>query len=263
MMKKYMKLANISMQQTIAYRSNFFISIMVTALLFLSSFFLWRAIYGTENTLALYNWNDMKSYLLVTFVCNTLLSWYSESAISRKIVSGEVALDLVKPLNFGKARLAETLGASFFEAITILVISAVLIVTLRIQVPFQIINWIAFVGFVLMGVFIKFYIVYIFSLLTFYTAAYEGVLWMRAAITRLLSGGLLPLSFFPGYMQMILDKLPFKYIVAIPADIFLGRVGFNEMKMIFLEEVLWIAALFIMSEALFKVCIRKVTIYGG
>lgn len=262
-MKKYIKLASISMQQTIAFRSNFFISIMVTALLFMSSFFLWRAIYGTKYTLASYDWNAMKSYLLVTFVCNTLLSWYSESAISRKIVSGEVALDLVKPLNFGKARLAETLGASFFEAIIIILISFILIITLKIQVPSQFVNWIAYIGFVIMGVFIKFYIVYIFSLFTFFTAAYEGVVWMRTAITRLLSGGLLPLSFFPEYVRMIFDKLPFKYIVAVPADIFLGRIAVSEMKMIFLAEVVWIIALYIIAEALFKICIRKVTIYGG
>lgn len=251
------------MQQTIAFRSNFFISIMVTTLLFMSSFFLWKAIYRTESSLALYDWNDMKSYLLVTFVCNTLLSWYSESAISRKIVSGEVALDLVKPLNFGRARLAETLGASLFEAVVIILISSVLIVTLKIRIPSRTVNWIAYVGFVVMGVLIKFYIVYIFSLFTFFTAAYEGIVWTRTAITRLFSGGLLPLSFFPEYIQAVFDKLPFKYIVAVPADIFLGRIALGEMGRVFLAEVMWIIVLFVIAETLFKICIRKVTIYGG
>lgn len=262
-MKKYIKLANISMQQTIAFRSHFFISIMVTALLFISSFFLWKAIYGTENMLALYDWDAMKSYLLVTFVCNTLLSWYSESAIARKIVSGEVALDLVKPVNFGKARLAETVGASLFEVTVIILISCVLVVSLNIQIPSQTINWIAYIGSVFIGMLIKFYIVYIFSLFTFFTAAYEGVVWTRTAITRLLSGGLLPLSFFPEYVQDIFNVLPFKYIVAIPADIFLERLHMNEIIKIFVTEIVWIIFLSIIAEILFKIFVRKITIYGG
>lgn len=261
--KKYLSLIKTSTQQTLAYRSNFFISIMVTVLLFISSFFLWKSVFVGKDTISVYSWGNMKGYLLVAFMCNTLLSWYSESSISRKILDGSVAMDLIKPYSFYFARLSETIGSSIFEALVIAVASAALIIMLRIPLPKDLITWVCFLLSVLLALIIKFGVVYLFSMLIFLTSSYMGIQWARAAITNLLSGGLVPLVFFPGWCQAIFAYMPFQYIVSFPASIFLNQADLTQIGSHFLQELLWIVLLFILGKALFAFSIRKVTIYGG
>jgi ABC-2 type transport system permease protein len=261
--KKYLSLIKTSMQQTLAYRSNFMMSIMVTVLLFISSFFLWKSVFVGRDTVSIYSWENMKGYLLVAFICNTLLSWYSESSISRRILDGSVAMDLIKPYNFYFARLSETIGSSAFEAFVIAVTSVILILLLRIPLPGDFMTWVCFLLSVLFALVIKFGIVYLFSMLIFLTSSYMGIQWARAAITNLFSGGLVPLVFFPDWCQGVFGYMPFRYIVSFPASIFLNQADLSQIGNHFLRELLWIVLLFLVGKALFAVSIRKVTIYGG
>lgn len=261
--KKYMTLMKTSIQQTIAYRSNFIMSIMVTVLLFISSFFLWKSVFVGKDMVSFYTWESMKAYLLVAFICNTLLSWYSESSISRKILDGSVAMDLTKPYDFYFARLAETVGASAFEALVILIASILLVSGLNIPLPDNLITWIYFLISVIFALIIKFEIVYLFSMFVFSTTSYMGIQWSRAAITNALSGGLIPLAFFPEGFANILNQLPFSYIVSFPASIFLNQMNSSGIRLMFLKEIIWMIVLFVLGKVAFAINIRKVTINGG
>ena len=261
--KKYITLMKTSIQQTVAYRSNFFISMLVTALLFISSFFLWKSVFVGKDNLAAYTWDTMKAYLLVAFMCNTLLSWYSESSISRKILDGSVAMDLTKPFDFYFARLFETIGSSVFEALIITITSVALILGLQISLPSTLGSWLLFLASVIGALIIKFEIVFFFSTFTFVTTSYMGIQWTRAAITNLLSGGLMPLAFFPESVSLVLKELPFSYIVSVPASIFLNQVEMGQVPLLLLKELVWIIVLFLLDKAFFAVNIRKITIFGG
>lgn len=261
--KKYISLIKTSMQQTIAYRSNLIMSILVTVLLFISSFFLWKSVFVGKDIISIYSWENMKGYLLVAFICNTLLSWYTESSISRKILDGSVAMDLIKPYNFYFARLSETIGSSVFEALVIVIVSVILIVSMKIPLPNNLMTWVCFLLSTLLALIIKFGIVYLFSMLIFLTSSYMGVQWARAAITNLFSGGLIPLAFFPGWCQEIFVYMPFQYIVSFPASIFLNQADLSQIGIRFIQELLWILLLFIMGKVFFAFSIRKITIYGG
>ncbi len=261
--KKYITLMKTSIQQTVAYRSNFFISIMVTALLFISSFFLWKSVFVGKDMISDYTWESMKAYLLVAFICNTLLSWYSESSISRKILDGSVAMDLTKPFDFYFARLAETIGSSVFEALVILVVSLLLVLGLDIPLPNNLSTWVCFLISIIFALIIKFEIVYLFSMFIFVTSSYMGIQWARAAITNLFSGGLIPLAFFPEGFVRVLNQLPFSYIVSFPASVFLNQADLSVFPRMFIKEVVWIIVLFILGKVSFAINIRKVTIYGG
>lgn len=261
--KKYITLMKISTQQTLAYRSNFFMSIMTTVLLFVSTFFLWKSVFVGKDTVSIYSWESMKGYLLVAFICNTLLSWYTESSISRKILDGSVAMDLIKPYHFYFARLFETIGSSLFEALVLAVTSAVLVLLLRIPLPDSPTQWLCFLISLIIALIIKFGVVYLFSLLVFATTSYMGIQWARAAVTNLFSGGLVPLAFFPDWCQGVFQYLPFQYIAAVPASIFLKQTDMSHMGSLLLVGLVWIVVLFLLGQILFSLCMRKITIYGG
>src|SRR5438128_747954 len=88
MRKAYRSLCISGLQTALAYRGSFLVNLVAHLFLIVSLLYVWKAIYATQNSLAGYTWEDMKAYLLVTTVANGLVSWYTETAMSSKILDG-------------------------------------------------------------------------------------------------------------------------------------------------------------------------------
>lgn len=262
--KKYISIAKTSMQNTIAYRSSFIINISASLIAIISLFYLWKAIFIGHSELCGYSWEQMKAYLLITFITNTLLSWYSETAISKKILDGSVAMDLLKPLDFQKARLAETVGSSIFESLIGIVMSIILLLIFTgIILPKDLITWLLFIISLFAAILTKFGIIYIAGLFCFWTSNPFGIAWARAAITNFFSGALVPLAFFPIWLKNISMFLPFKGIVYIPASIYLGDIKGSEAVNEVIIQLIWLVGIFALGRLLWRWAVRQVTIYGG
>lgn len=263
-MRKYMSLASISMQNVIAYRFNYVISLTASFVFILALFYLWRSVYMGQAELAGYSWNEMKMYLFITFLTNSLLSWYSETKISAKIIDGSVAVDLTKPLDFQKARLAETLGTSLFEGcVGAAIISVFILLFAGGMLPEDVAAGGLFAISLVLSLLIKFGIVYIAGLLCFWTSSGMGIAWGRAAVTNLLSGALIPLTFFPDWLKSLASFLPFQGIVFIPASIYLSHMeGIEAVKMVVLQ-LFWVIVLWVVGKLMWNWAVRSITIHGG
>lgn len=262
--KKYVSMAKVSMQNTLAYRFNYFISLTASFIFILSMFYLWKAIYAGRTELAGYSWEEMKTYLFITFLSTAMLSWYSETRISGKILDGSVAMDLLKPLDFQKARMAETIGTSIIEGwVAAAMITVFIVLYAGILLPEHLLNGILFVISLFISLFIKFGIVYISSLLCFWTTSSIGIAWGRAAITNLLSGALIPLTFFPGWLEATAQLLPFQGIVYIPTSIYLGRSEGAEALQLIGLQLFWVIVLWATGKLMWNWAVRQVTIHGG
>lgn len=262
--KAYRSLASRSMQNALAYRTTYLISFASNLIGFLSLFTLWRAIYDGREQLAGMTWDQMKAYLLITFMANSLLSWYSETAISNKVLDGSVAVDLLKPLDFQKARLAETIGTSIVESgIAIVILSVLMLTMTNIPVPHSIMTWMLFLLSLFGSLTVKFCIVYMAGLLCFWSTGSFGIVWSRIAITNLLSGAMVPLSFFPDWLEKLSLYLPFQSIVHTPASIFMERMDVWEAAQWIALQWVWAIALWIAGMGMWRWAVRKVTIHGG
>lgn len=261
--KKYIALMKTSMQRAIAYRMNFIISTILTFVLFFSSFYLWKYIYLGRESIATYSWDNMKMYLFVSFISNAFLSWYAESGLSKKILDGTIEMDLVKPFSFQFARLSESLGSTIIESLTVIILAIPIKFIFDIPMPTQISTWLMLVLSLVISILCKFGIIYIFSMFCFYTTSYVGVSWARQAITNLLSGAIIPLTFLPPAIHSILNTMPFKYIVDIPANIFLETYRIMDSIILMGVGLMWVIVLFVLGKLLYSFFIRKVTINGG
>lgn len=262
-LKKYRALVRVSAQRAIAYRMNFILSTGITFVLFFSSFYLWKTVYLGRDSIASYSWDNMKTYLFISFVSSAFLSWYAESSLSKKILDGTVEMDLVKPLSFQAARLSESIGSTLFEALVVFVLAIPIKLIFDIPLPRDALIWLLLAVSLILSILIKFSVIYIFSLFCFYTTSHVGVSWARQAITNLLSGAVIPLTFLPGPFRIALSNLPFRYIVDIPANIFLGAYTVEETLLLLGLGVFWCVGLFALGRLLYSLSIRKVTINGG
>lgn len=263
-MKKYLSLGKISMQNAIAHRSAFIINMTASLIFAAAMFYLWRAIYAGRSNVAGYSWDELKAYLLIAFISNTLLSWYSETRIAGMILDGSVAMDLLKPLDFQKARLAETLGTSIFEGgVSVVMMSIVLVLFAGIRLPASAGASALFVVSMVASLVIKFSVVYLAGLVCFWTSNSLGIVWARAALTSLFSGALVPLPFFPSWLEAIALALPFQGIVHTPASIYLGRATGTDALSLLALQLFWCVALWFAGKGMWRWAVRQVTIHGG
>lgn len=262
--KKYRSLMKIAIQDALAYRMSYLLNSLSKLVSMVTLFYIWRALFAGRAQLNGYTWAQMKTYLFVTFAVNALISWYSEGKISRKIMDGSVAMDLLKPVDFQKTQLAGTLGASLAEIGLALIFCALMLPLFGGVIAPGLRNGLFFAVSLLFSFFIKFGVVYLFGLLCFFTTGSLGVRWARGALTDLFSGALIPITFFPGPLLALAKALPFQGIVFIPVSIFTGTAGGTaDMLRLLAFQALWAVLLWYAGKAFWRVAVRQVTIQGG
>ncbi|MEF2964817.1 ABC-2 family transporter protein [Paenibacillus sp. M1] len=262
--KKYVTLALCSMQNTLAYRLSFILNFLSSFIGLIAMYCLWQAIYTGRDQLSGFTWEQMQAYLLITFFVNSMLSYYSESSITNKIIDGSVMMDLLRPIQFQKARLAETLGSCVLEGLlSCILIGLAAIFTFGISLPHDFWSILLFAFSMLSSILLKFCIVYLSALLCFWTTSGFGIYWARVSITNLLSGALVPLAFFPGWLELLAMALPFQGIVNTPVTIGLGMTAGTEALKLMAIQWGWIVLLWLLGKWLWSRAVRQITIHGG
>jgi len=262
--KKYVSLAVCSMQNTLSYRLTFVLNFVSNFIALVGMYSLWRAVFAGQSEVSGFTWSQMEAYLIVTFFVNSMLSYYSESSITGKVLDGSVMMDMLKPLDFQKARLAETLGSCVLEGLlSALLICGFAVVTFGIPLPDNGYTALLFAVSMASSILVKFGIVYCSSLLCFWTTSGLGIIWARMAVTNLLSGALVPLVFFPGWLEKVAMALPFQGIVNAPTMIFLNKAAPQEALQLIALQWGWIIALWLLGRWMWTYAVRQITIHGG
>ena len=79
----------------------------------------------------------------------------------------------------------------------------------------------------------------------------------------LFSGFIMPLNFFPDWLEAVARVLPFAAMVQIPIDVFLEQVTGAEIAGALLLQAFWAGILLGCAHLTLGVAIRRVVIQGG
>jgi ABC-2 type transport system permease protein len=96
-----------------------------------------------------------------------------------------------------------------------------------------------------------------------WTVAGDGMMRIFPAVMMLLSGVLVPLAYFPDWMQAALRFLPFSSLVDIPTNFYLGTIPASGIFTYGLLQAFWTAAFILIGMQLFTMGARKVVVQGG
>lgn len=261
-LRAYRALSATALKSVLAYRFQFFMGMLGSTFLLLTMLYLWRTILA-NGAQAGFSWPQMKAYLLVAFVANSVVSFYTDWRMAVRIRDGLVAVDLTKPIDYQRARFAEALGFAAFEYAsgTMLVLLALLFFG-GVPVPHGV-HLVLFLVSMLLVMPLKFSIVYATALLCFWTHNYMGINWARLAITNLMSGVIIPLAFFPGWLHSLASVLPFQGMAYTPAILFLDRLSVRGAVVAVLVQLGWTIALWFAAAAAWRAASRRLTVHGG
>lgn len=260
----YLTLLLMALQRAVAYRISFLIAMLNGLISVGLLYYLWQTIYQRQTQVGGYDWAMMRTYIVVSYAVNGLLSWRSQSNIFRAIRTGEVAHELLRPLHYFGVQLAQTTGAAIVEG-GVSGVLALLVGRLLLDSTPPV-SWsagILFVVSVLLGFLIKFLISYLVALLCFWTLNSTGLMWGQNALVGLFSGALIPLNLLPAWLQTMMTVTPFQGILFVPVSIYLGAIQGWAIGGALALQLGWIVILTWLAHRLWTPALRALEVQGG
>ena len=261
-MRGYRALVRATARAALAYRLNLLLGLGAVIVQLVALLAVWRVVLA-QSSVHGFTWPQMRAYLLVAFAAGTVVSLMGDFRMAFRILDGDVALDLVKPVDYQKARLAEAIGGLWIEVILIgVVVGVTLAVTGGVDTPAGP-AFALFAVSMLLLVPLKFLIVYVSTLTCFWTQNFIGVQWARLAVVNLFSGALIPLAFLPGWLATVAQWSPFGGLTSTPALIFLGRIGVGDGLRLVAVQLGWVVVLWFGARLVWRAGLRRLTVNGG
>lgn len=231
------------------------------------TFYLWKAIYRSSDSMIIkgFSLNEMIVYVLISFITAVIVNADIGYLISREVKDGSIAINLIRPINYQKRMFFESLGNLMYNFIVLFFIGFIGVTILQSSYRgnISILNIILYFISIFAGFLINFYYSYMFGLLSFKITNMWGLNQIMNAISQLLSGALIPIVFFPSWMQGIFNFLPFSSMIYTPSMIYLGKLTNIESIKAISIQFLWIIILMIIGRQMWKALIKELTILGG
>ncbi|MFW2331386.1 MAG: ABC transporter permease [Nitrospinota bacterium] len=248
-----------------AYKFEYVIGIL-NGLLFIFIFTsLWSALYNASTNLSAlpFNKGQMIAYAVYAMLIKISLT-QEESSIPANVRSGQIAMDMIKPINFIRMHLAQALGQTMFHWVTRVIPIAIVTfiffdININISLNLLIIVLISWI----FGYLILFYINFMFAMLAFWFVEVFGFQLMKFALMTLFAGGILPIDFFPESMQPFIKFLPFQYIIYAPTSILIGHNREYDIFYLIIGQLIWVILLYAAARFVWFKGQTKLIVQGG
>jgi ABC-2 type transport system permease protein len=264
-MRLYLEVAIRSFRQQLTYRAATLAGLFTNAVfgVFLATVFVAFFKANGDDGAAVAGWTVSQT-VTMTWINQSIImlvfmwGWWE---IALTIQSGAVVTDMLKPMSYFSYWLSRDLGRAFAQvfvrfAPTFLIGSLLF----DLEAPASTLNAIAFAFSVIIAILLSFTWRFMLNVSAFWVLDFRGLSMMSTALINILSGFLIPLAFFPELIKPVLYFLPFRGIVQMPSEVYLGQIGIVHGL---LFQVVWLAVLIGIAQLVFRQAQRKVVIQGG
>lgn len=248
---------------SMAYRVHFFFMLLGNLVYLIIIWFLWKAIYGDSTNMRGLSFIDTFSYLALAMSLFILMQCWTEWAMADTIISGNIMIYFLRPIDYQLQLFFDVFGFMLSNFVTTLLPTwLVLVFGFHVALPLDL-RVIIFGISLLFAFIISFCIDYLVGIMAFYTQSIWGLSMTKEVIVLLLSGALIPLTFFPPTLQNWVNRLPFQAIYNLPLSILLHDFHFSKALRILGVQLFWTVVLIILSRFVFSRAVRILTINGG
>ncbi|MFC8453334.1 ABC transporter permease [Kitasatospora sp. NPDC057223] len=184
--------------------------------------------------------------------------------IQERFRTGDIAIDLYRPVDFQAWWLAGDLGRAAFHLLArgaVPMIAGAL--AFRLRLPHDPVVWVEFLFSVLLAVVVSFGLRYLVSLAGFWLHDSDGVRAVMLVVSMFFSGMLLPIGLFPGVLGEIAPLLPWASLVQVPTDVFLQRHDGAGLLGALGFQAGWAVLLLAAGRVVQLLATRRVVVQGG
>jgi ABC-2 type transport system permease protein len=223
---------------------------------------LWTALYAQNLAPVNLPLHGMITYATIAMLMSLILEVDGTRMIREKVREGTIATDLMKPISLPMYFFSDGIGQTLLHALLVIpsLIFALLLVHIDVPPPA---TFGAFVLAFLIGYCVNFFLNFLMNSIAFWTLETFAIQLIVRWASDLLSGQIIPLTFFPGILGRIVFGLPFAAIYSTPLLIYVGIIPRNQWLTSFAVQVMWLVLFAGLSSFVWQAASRKVVIQGG
>jgi ABC-2 type transport system permease protein len=226
---------------------------------------IWTALYAGKGQAGGVSFEAMLTYIVVSqFLSGVNGAGTPLWDIQEKVRSGDIALELMRPFDIPLRYLFSDFGSVAFYILTALLpVYVVLFFFIDITLPASWLTWVYFLIAAILGFLIRYCIEMSFGLLAFFLVETGGIEDVFYFAMQLLSGSVIPLWFFPGWLKVIANYLPFQGIYYIPNSIFIGQIHGGDILLSIGSQIIWLIVCYLILRFIWYRASSKVVVQGG
>jgi ABC-2 type transport system permease protein len=203
------------------------------------------------------------AYFLVLMIVNQLTFTWVTEVTEFRVREGEFSPLLLRPVHPIHADLAENLTYKLLTLTLVFPIALLLGVSFGAELSPP--GWAvaAFVPALGLAVALRFVADWLVALLAFWVTRMTGINQTYYVLTIFLTGQVAPLSLFPGPVRVVAAVLPFRWMVAFPVELLLGRLTAGEALVGFGAQAVWLAVLVAVLPRAWRAGVRRYSAVGA
>lgn len=223
---------------------------------------LWTALYAQNLAPSNLPLHAMITYSTVALLMSLILEVDGTRLIREKLREGTIATDLMKPIVVPFYFFSDGVGQTGLHALLIIPSVAFALLLVHVDLPSLPVLGVFFVSF-LLGYLVNFFVNFLMNAVAFWTLETFAVQLIVRWVSDLLSGQLIPLTFFPGVLGRIVGALPFAAIYSTPLLIYVGVIKPEDYTRYLSAQVLWLVLFSGLSWVVWRAAARRVVVQGG
>jgi ABC-2 type transport system permease protein len=223
---------------------------------------LWRITFASSNS-SVINGLTLADTLWYLMMAETLELSRPRlgNMIADSVKDGSIAYVLNKPYDFLVYQFSTAMGETVLRAIMNAVLGSAA-VWLMMGPPVAPIGFLIVLPAVIGAWILNFFLAVLIGLTAFVTEDISAYQWIVQKFAFILGGLLIPLDFYPGWLQSIARALPFSAMVYGPSRLFVSPTAetfFNTLSM----QLIWIAILGLATILVYRRGVARLTLNGG
>lgn len=221
---------------------------------------IWTALMAEDGQEAV---AGMAVYSMIGTVVTLLTDTRVAQELAERFRSGQAALDLIRPVSLKGYFFCYQLGENLFRFLTEgLLLLLAFWLAWRVECP----GAETVAGFCVctgLAMVLLFLIQYTMGLLVFWMKDGTYTRMLTDAMFTLFSGLVIPLWLYPDGLAAVCEYLPFRYVVAEPAAVFLQGYGWERWIRVAAAQLLWIGTVWMIERLVWTRIRRGIEIQGG
>ena len=261
--RKFRALVGVHWQDVLAYPVAAMIWIMTDAMLALVMPAVWLSAAGGSGMFGMTE-PEMVTYYLITLILSQFIVCHLLWDIAWAIKEGMFSVQLARPFPMYWYCMAQNVAWRVGKLVLFIPFLFIYILAYsrylgEVPLTFSL----EFFASVFMAHILSFNIAYAIAMIALWTTEFHSVFALYYFPENFLSGRVVPLAALPVWAAAAGDFMPFRFTVAMPTGILMGRLSDDEMYRAFGLQILWIVAFYFIGRALFNRGVKQYTGFGN
>ncbi|TAM59881.1 hypothetical protein EPN52_06860 [bacterium] len=259
----YAQFASKAFQREATYRVEVFSEIGSLVLRVYLIRALWTALYAHNPAPPNLPLHAIITYSTVALLLSLIFEVDGTRQLREKIRLGTIATDLLKPVSLPGSLFSDGVGMTLLHALTVIPSLLFALLLVHVDHPATAAAGVAFLAAFALGYGVNFLLNFCMNCVAFWTLETFALQLVVRWLSDLLSGAVIPLSFFPGLFQSALLHLPFAAVYSTPLLIYLGILRGDRIPQALLEQAAWLLVFAAIAALAWSRGRRRVVLQGG